>query len=251
MKIEFHYTYIIIAIGFILTGYFSNLIVFTSIIIIHELGHFIIAKLLNLNPTKVIIYPFGGITKMNNLINTAIPKELLVSVSGIVFQSIYYLIIYILFKNNLIREYIFNEFTKYHTSILLFNILPIYPLDGSIFLNLLLQLFIPYKTSMKINILISVLVGIYILYINYYNFNYTLFLIISIIIDNLYKYYKNINYLFNRFLLERYLYRLKFDKIKIINNTNNMYKEKYHFFNKKNHILPEKEVLTNHFKRKV
>ena len=96
MKIEFHYTYIIIAIGFILTGYFSNLIVFTSIIIIHELGHFTIAKLLKLNPTKIIIYPFGGITKMNNLINTAIPKELLVSVSGIVFQSIYYLIIYLI-----------------------------------------------------------------------------------------------------------------------------------------------------------
>ena len=39
-KIEFHYTFIIIALGFVLAGYFSNLIVFTSIIIIHELGHY-------------------------------------------------------------------------------------------------------------------------------------------------------------------------------------------------------------------
>ena len=76
MKIEFHYTYIIIALSFILTGYFSNLIVFTSIIIIHELGHFVVAKILKLNPDKIVIYPFGGITKMNNLINTEISKEL-------------------------------------------------------------------------------------------------------------------------------------------------------------------------------
>ena len=39
MKIEFHSTYLLIAISFILTGYFSNLIIFTSIIIFHELGH--------------------------------------------------------------------------------------------------------------------------------------------------------------------------------------------------------------------
>ena len=121
MKIEFHYTYIIIAISFILTGYFSNLIIFTSIIIIHEFGHYVIAKLNKLNPDKIIIYPFGGITKMNNLINNPISKELMVAISGVLFQSIYYLIIIILYRNNIIREYIFNLYTAYHYSILIFN----------------------------------------------------------------------------------------------------------------------------------
>ena len=76
MKIEFHYTYILIAIGFILTGYFSNLIIFTSIILIHELGHYIIAKMNKLNPERIIIYPFGGITKMNNLVNTSVLSDI-------------------------------------------------------------------------------------------------------------------------------------------------------------------------------
>ena len=89
MKIEFHYTYILIAISFILTGYFSNLLIFTSIIIIHELGHYIIAKLLKLNPQKMVIYPFGGITKMDNPVNTSTNKELIVAISGIMFQTIY------------------------------------------------------------------------------------------------------------------------------------------------------------------
>ena len=38
-KIEFHYTYIIMAFGLVITGHFVNLIIFTSLIIIHEMGH--------------------------------------------------------------------------------------------------------------------------------------------------------------------------------------------------------------------
>ena len=55
MKLEFHYTYILIALGFIITGHFHNLIVFTSIIIIHELGHYILAKTNKLNVEKIIM----------------------------------------------------------------------------------------------------------------------------------------------------------------------------------------------------
>lgn len=248
MKIEFHYTYILIAISFILTGYFSNLIIFTSIIIIHELGHYIIAKINNLNPEKITIYPFGGITTMNNLINTKISKELLVAIAGILFQSIYYLLILFLYKQSLIREYIFNEFTTYHYSILIFNILPIHPLDGSIILNLILSKFLPYKLTTKLNIIISIITGLIILKINYYKFNYTTILIISIIIDNLVKYYRNINYIFNKFLLERYLYKIKLNKTKEISKIDDMYKEKYHIIKEKNTYLTEKQYLKRRFK---
>lgn len=248
MKIEFHYTYIIIALSFILTGYFSNLIVFTSIIIIHELGHFVVAKKLKLNPDKIVIYPFGGITKMNNLINTEISKELLVAISGVTFQSIYYLIIFILYKNSIIRDYIFNLFSTYHKSILFFNLLPIHPLDGSKILNLILSKYLPYKLTIKLNIIISLITGFIILKINYYKFNYTTILIITIIVDNLVKYYKNINYLFNKFLLERYLYKINFTKTKKIAIIDNMYKEKYHIIKEKNNYLTEKQVLKQRFK---
>ena len=249
MKIEFHYTYILIAISFILTGYFSNLIIFTSIIIVHELGHYIMAKINGLTPEKIIIYPFGGITKMNNLINTQISKELVVAISGILFQSIYYLIILFLYKNNIIREYIFNLYKTYHYSILFFNILPIHPLDGSIILNLLLSYFIPYKITMKLNIIISIITSLIIIKINYYKFNYTTILIISIIIDNILKYYKNINYIFNKFLLERYLYKIKLNSTKTIPKIDYMYKEKYHIIKNNNQYLTEKEVLRHRFRR--
>ena len=131
-KIEFHYTYIIMTVGFILTGYFLNLIVFTSIILIHELGHYIVAKLENIKPLKIIIYPYGGLTKLDSIINTNINKELKIAIAGVVFQSIYFFITLFLYKHNSIRPYTFNLFYEYHYAIIFFNLLPIYPLDGAI-----------------------------------------------------------------------------------------------------------------------
>lgn len=247
MKIHFHFTYLIIAFGFVITGYFPNLIIFTSIIIIHEFGHYLIAKIIGLNPLEITIYPFGGITKMDNLINTRIEKELIVAISGVLFQSLYYFIILILYKHTFIRDYIFNIYKMYHYNILYFNLLPIYPLDGMIILNLILSKFIPYKVTMKINIFISIITTIIILKTNYYNVNYTTILISTIIIDNLVKYYKNINYLFNRFLLERYLHRLYFSKTKAVNKIDNLYKDKYHIIKEKNTYITEKQALFRRF----
>lgn len=249
MKIEFHYTYIIIALGFILTGYFHNLIIFTSIIIIHEIGHFTVAKLNKLNVEKIIIYPYGGIIKMNNLINISINKELLVAISGIIFQISYYLIVTFLYRNGIIRDYIYNLFAMYNSTILIFNLLPIHPLDGSKILNLLLSKIIPYDKANKLNIIISIITLLIALYINYYDFNYTTIIIIGVIIDNIIKYYKEIKYLFNKFLLERYIYKITYNKTKKIDKITNMYKEKYHIIKENNTYITEKQALSNKFGR--
>lgn len=251
MKIEFHYTYILISIGFILTGYFSNLLVFTSIIIIHELGHYTMARLNNLKVEKIVIYPYGGLVKMNNLINTNINKELLVAISGIVFQIIYYLIITYLYQQGIIREYIFKLFTTYHENILFFNILPIHPLDGSKILNLLLSKAVPFNLSNKINIIVSIITLILLISINYYNFNYTMILTIGVILDNLIKHYKQLKYIFNKFLLERYIYNLTYTKRKKITKINNMYKDKYHILKENNQYITEKQALSHKFQGKI
>ena len=46
MRIKFHYTYWVVALSFILCGYFVNLLIFTTIILVHEFGHALIAKIL-------------------------------------------------------------------------------------------------------------------------------------------------------------------------------------------------------------
>lgn len=244
-KIEFHYTYLIIAIGFVFTGYFYNLIIFTSLILIHELGHVLMCLKYKVKVNKIIIYPYGGLLKLEDIINRDIDEELLIAIMGIFFQTMYYTVILILYKNNYIREYIFNIYTMYHYSMLIFNILPIYPLDGFKIFNLILSKVFYYKLANYISFIISIIM-IIITFIKGIN-NYSYMMIIFILIDNTYKYYKGLKYLYNKFILERYLYKYNYNKIKIIDDKNKMYKNKSHIFKIGNKYIKEKDYLRTFF----
>lgn len=249
-KIEFHYTFFIIALGFVLTGHFVNLIVFTSIIIIHELGHFITAILFKYKVSKIIIYPYGGITKLDTFINTNINKDLIISISGIIFQCIYFFIVYLIYNMGYIREYIYQLFYTYHYSMLFFNLLPIIPLDGSKILSCLIYKYFNFNLSNNILVFISLTSIIFLLYGGIYKSNYGLIMTIGVLMKNIYNFYKNIDFVYNRFLLERYLYRFNYKKKSIIKSKNKMYKNRYHYVYKNGNIVEEKEYLNDFFKKK-
>ena len=247
--IEFHYTYLFIAFSFIITGHVKDLLVFTSIIIFHELGHYLMAKINKVKVKKITIYPFGGITTLDTLINININRELLIAMGGILSQSIYMIIIIILYKYGFVREYIYNLYTRYNNSILYFNLLPIVSLDGFKILNLTLSKILPFDISNKLSLGISFITLILILIVNYYTFNYTLLLVISVLIVNIVNYYKDLNYIFNKFLVERYLYNLSYSKEKIVNNKKKMYKDYRHIFKNGNKYLTEKKYLYDKYNK--
>lgn len=249
-KIEFHYTFIIIAVGFILTGYFSNLIVFTSIIIIHELGHIITGLYFKYKIDKVIIYPYGGMTKFNTIINTNINKDILIAISGVLIQTIYFILITILYTKGYIREYIYNTFTIYNKSILIFNLLPIIPLDGSKIINLILSKYLYYNLSNKLTIIISFITIITILIARIYEYNYSFIIILGLLMKNIYNFYNNLEYIYNKFTLERYLYKITYPKKKIIKNKKNMYKNKSHYFYINNQLLKEDDYLRSIYSKR-
>lgn len=247
--IEFHYTYLFIAFSFIITGHVKDLLVFTSIIIFHELGHYLMARINKVKVKKITIYPFGGITTLDTLINININRELLIAMGGILSQSIYMIIIIILYKYGFVREYIYNLYTRYNNSILYFNLLPIVSLDGFKILNLTLSKILPFDISNKLSLGISFITLILILIVNYYTFNYTLLLILSVLIINIVNYYKDLNYIFNKFLVERYLYNLSYSKEKIVNNKKKMYKDYRHIFKNGNKYLTEKKYLYDKYNK--
>ena len=239
--IKIHNSYIIISLGFILTGNYLNLIAFTTLILFHELGHYLTAYSLKINVSNITIYPFGGITKLNTKINTEIEKELLIALSGIIFQYIFYLFICYLNKISLIRDYTLNIYTIYNNETIFFNLLPIYPLDGSKILNLLLIIYIPYKVS-------NLIIIIMILILKTYNLNYSNIIIYFILFTYLIKFYQKRKYIYQKFLLERYLYDFSFKKTKIINNYQHMYKDKKHLIFKNGKLYKEKTILNKIFK---
>lgn len=246
----FHYTYYLMAISYVLCGYYINLIVFTTLIIVHEFGHYITARLLSFKVDKIVIYPFGGITKINDMINKDINSELLVATSGVIYQFLFFLIICYLNNKGIIRNYTLDIYRDYNSQIIFFNLLPIYPLDGSKIFNLLLSKYIGFNLANYITIVISFITIIVFVISNSYENNYSILIIIGILLKNIYRFYYNIEYIYNRFILERYLFKFNYKKKVIIKNKDKMYKNRVHIFNDNGKLMNEKEYISTFFEKK-
>ena len=239
---KIHPIYYIVCLICIFTGLFKDFIYITLLIFIHEVGHLVGAIYYKWNIKKVVILPFGGITIFNELINKSLKEEFVILVLGPLFQILFYFILVFYKYNNVL-------ITNYHYSLLLFNLLPIIPLDGSKLINIILNKVFSYKYSHIITIIIS-LITLSLLFIRTIRMNslILLIIIIFILIKNI-KEIKEHKYLFNKFLYERYNYHLKFDKIKKIKGIKleKMKKEYRHLFFYKKYYT-EKEVLDDYFK---
>ena len=224
-------TYFIILL-YLISGHFKEVIILYIIIIIHELGHLFFIKLYNKNIIEIKLYPFGGITKYNSLVNHNIKQELLISLGGILNQLILIIIYNLLLKLNIINNYTYFLFNKLNISLLIFNLLPIIGLDGEKIIHLLLEIFLPFVKVNTITIIISIFTLI-IFIIKSISLKINIIFVLSFLIYKIIYFIKNKKYLENKFLLERYLYDIPYKKILYLkdNNVNNMYQEAYHFFN--------------------
>lgn len=241
-------TYFLI-LSFLLTGLIKNIILIYLIVIIHELGHIFIIKKLKYKIIKVEIYPMGGITSIDKKINTKINHEILISIFGIIFQIILWLLIYILFQNNFIRESTYILFKNYNKTIMIFNLLPIIPLDGYIFFRSVLEIIFPYKRTYYLSLILSIISII--LFITYNEiFSLNNYLVISFLIYKIITSIKEFKYIYMRFLAERYLYDIPNNKIKYENKTdiNLLKKDTYHYFKTKDKVYSEKNLLAKMFK---
>ncbi len=184
------------------TGHFKGFVWFSLIITVHELGHILMGILFRWKIEKVLILPFGGITIFHEDLNRPIKEEFLIVIMGPIFQIVFTLIVYYFFR--------VDDFVYYSLIILGFNLLPIFPLDGSKILSLLFNKVVSFKCSHLWMILISIL-SVLILIMEA-NFSLILFLICLFLIMRVIKEIKEHESLFNRFLLERYLKRYHFKK---------------------------------------
>lgn len=243
-KVKFHPLFYIIIIISLFTAHFKELIYFTSIILIHELGHSIMALLFKYKVNRIDIYPYGGYSRLEYDINIPLYKELIILISGPISQIIYVLIIYIIKIDVDPIFYIFNKL------ILIFNLLPIYPLDGGKILNIIISYFIPYYKSLKITIYNSYFLYIcFLFYIILVNRNLTIYLIIISLGINIYNEINKSSYYFNKFLLERLINNYVFKKKKIIKNIYKMRKNYLHLFLINNRLIKEKEYLRRYFNK--
>lgn len=232
----------------LLTGMFKNILLIFLIVLVHELGHVFFINIFNYNINIIEIYPFGGITKVEKDLNAPINHDLIIALGGFFFQFLLCLVFNFLFHHNLVGESIYNLFNAYNKSILVFNLLPIIPLDGYVILKSMLEKTFTFKTSHYMAILVSIF-GI----IGYFQFNYIYslnnYMIITLLIYKTFESLKNYKYIYNRFLLERYMNTYPYKKTQQEKNKSlqTLKKETLHFFKVGNKYVHEKEILKELF----
>ncbi|MEN1970476.1 site-2 protease family protein [Lentibacillus sp. N15] len=196
---------VFIAISFV-TGTFTELMIILSIVLIHELGHYTMAKVFKWRIRSIMLWIFGGVMDTDEHGNRPILEEILVTIAGPLQHVLIYGIIQIIAMNELFPSSVIIIMVHYNTLIMLFNLLPLWPLDGGKILFLLLSSFLAYRTAYHSVLVISFVVCLVFLVLQLFIFPFTLssFLLFLFLLKENRMDWKQRYYVFMRFLLKRY-----------------------------------------------
>lgn len=211
-----------------MVGMIKYVITIFGIVLVHEMGHFLVARIFHRKVISVEILPFGGLLKMDTPISEDILEDLLISIAGIGAQLILGLAFYLFWHFGFLETEVYKSIKYYNVIIIAFNILPLKPLDGSKMFSLLGELFAPYRIMLFATVLISTfgIIFVAIKDISIVRGNFIVFLFIAL---TTYREYRNIPFLVNRFYLERANKTFFFPKRAYINRREEMYKNRYNF----------------------
>ncbi|MEK4147162.1 M50 family metallopeptidase [Robertmurraya sp. FSL W8-0741] len=190
----------------VMTAHFIELSLLLLIIFIHELGHAAAASFFSWRVKKISILPFGGVAEMDEHGNRPLKEEVIVTLAGPIQHLWLIAAALLLNKAGVMSEFIFTHFIQFNLMILMFNLLPIWPLDGGKFIFLWLSLRESFPKAFKLTLIISIIVVFvftcFMLMIEPINLN--LWIVVSYIIFTLRYEWKQSRYIFIRFLMERY-----------------------------------------------
>jgi stage IV sporulation protein FB len=206
----------------LVTGTFIQFAIIITIVFIHELGHYVAARYYKWRIQKIILWVFGGIMVTDEHESRPLKEEFIVTIAGPLQHIIIFIFLYLLHDFEIVSLYVFEEAMFFNGIILLFNLLPIYPLDGGKICKVIVSYFLPFRRSFQLVLLISFIVCILFMITQLFVFPFTLTatLVIVFLIIEVYKHWKHEYFTFMRFLLHR-LHSGQFTKnVKRIDVTN-------------------------------
>ena len=197
--------WVVIALS-IATAHFLELCLLLGIIFIHEMGHAAAASFFSWRITKITLLPFGGVAEMDEHGNRPLKEEAIVVISGPLQHVWMVLVAYGLVSMSMISEDLFQLFLQYNLMILVFNLFPVWPLDGGKLLFLFFSLNKSFPEAHRLALMISFislsLFSILILMAEPLHLN--VWIVIAFLFFSLYHEWKQRRFVFMRFLLERY-----------------------------------------------
>lgn len=195
------FTVIYIGLSLVL-GRFYYLFIHLFVALIHELSHVLMAISLKMKVKEIEVLPFGFYASFDDLESYHPLKQILVLISGLLSIFLSLAILKVLYKFNILSVYGYNHGIEVSINVLLFNLFPIYPLDGNRIIYAFLSYFFEESKTRILTCLISLafclFMTIYLMRIN--QIVIAVFLLINAIKHPLFSYQNYMNFL----LLRRY-----------------------------------------------
>ncbi|MCD7949355.1 MAG: hypothetical protein LUG12_03705 [Erysipelotrichaceae bacterium] len=151
-KWHIHYASIIYLLLALLVHQLIYYLLAMLLVIIHEFCHYLMACYFHYHVEKIEILPFGAFLNINDIYTHSIICEACVILAGPCSHIFIYFVI-----NLLPLSFYKNYLLSMNKLILLFNLLPIYPLDGGRLISLLLQAMMDLKTALYFHLKLSIL----------------------------------------------------------------------------------------------
>ncbi len=155
---------------------------------------------------KISILPFGGVAEVDEHGNRTLKEEFLVVLAGPI-QHVWMIGLALgLQQLEVVSPHILELFIQLNLMVLLFNLLPIWPLDGGKFISIIFANYFTFLKSFEYTLLCSLsflaLFNVIVLIIAPLNLN--LWIVLSFLYVSLWGEWKQRRYIFMKFLLERY-----------------------------------------------
>ncbi len=243
-KIKLHPLYVFLGVSCILTSLFKEFLCVSSLVFVHEMGHVLVATYFGWEIEKIVLYPFGGMTYFKSCLNRPLKEEFFVAIAGVTFQILFYCFITVFFQS-LLREETFLSFRAYHMTLIWFNLLPIFSLDGAKICSVFLEYYFPYKFVHRFILIFSY--GILLLLCMKVPYQMNFYLLLGLLFSKVFLETRQHEYRFNQFLLERYLHDYSFPKRKVIDHISCMMKDYKHTIKRKNGYETERDILKKRF----
>ncbi|MFC7393196.1 M50 family metallopeptidase [Scopulibacillus cellulosilyticus] len=205
-KFKIHPVFWFVLAAGLITGHFWDIVIVFFIVFIHECGHAAAAMIVGWRVTAIELLPFGGVAKVEDHANRPLKEELFVTIAGPLQHLWLPAVSYLLAPTEFWSYSHHHLFLTYNTMILLFNLLPVWPLDGGKLLYILLMRRLPFKKAYHYSLIISliILVLLTVFLLIFYPFLLSYFVVASFLGLSIYKEWRQRQYVFMRFLLSRW-----------------------------------------------
>lgn len=144
------------------SGYWKVLLAVFVMMSLHEGAHCLMALWLGCPIDGVCLYPFGLCAQLDTIDHGSVWRALLILSAGPCMHLIFPLGFDLLTGMDVISVGFAEYLRLLNRSILLFNLLPIIPLDGGRIAQTVLQLFVPYGLALRLGVLVSFLTIIFV-----------------------------------------------------------------------------------------